>query len=73
MFGCFCFAMSTFVWVFIPETKQLSLEEIDVLFGNVDAGRRQRDVEMALAEERKLSKDGAEAQEVEGEGEGRRD
>lgn len=32
-FACFCFAMGAFVWVFIPETKGVSLERMDELFG----------------------------------------
>ena len=40
-FSCFCFSMFFFVWFLIPETKQIPLEEIDVLFGganHVDKG-----------------------------------
>jgi len=33
IFGCFCFSMFPFVWFFIPETKGLSLERMDDLFG----------------------------------------
>ncbi|KAJ5550620.1 hypothetical protein N7535_001435 [Penicillium sp. DV-2018c] len=33
IFACFCFTMSVFVWFFIPETKGLSLEKMDELFG----------------------------------------
>lgn len=32
-FGIFCFAMGVFVFFFIPETKGLSLEKMDDLFG----------------------------------------
>lgn len=35
-FYCFAginFLLAVFVWLFIPETKQVSLEEIDTLFG----------------------------------------
>ncbi|KXG45313.1 Major facilitator superfamily domain, general substrate transporter [Penicillium griseofulvum] len=33
IFSCFCFSMGIFVWFFIPETKGLSLEKMDELFG----------------------------------------
>ncbi|KAK5993690.1 MFS-type transporter qa-x [Cladobotryum mycophilum] len=36
MFGTFCFIMGIFVWFFIPETKGLSLESMDDLFGVTD-------------------------------------
>ena len=44
--------MAIFVWVFVPETKQLTLEEIDVVFGAVDAETRARDVENAIEVEK---------------------
>lgn len=52
MFAIFCLAMAIFVWIFVPETKQMTLEEIDVLFGTVDAETRAKDVELALEEEK---------------------
>lgn len=52
MFAIFCMAMSVFVWVFVPETKQLTLEQIDVVFGAVDAETRARDVEKAIEVEK---------------------
>lgn len=33
MFGTFCILMGLFVWFFVPETKGLSLEKMDELFG----------------------------------------
>lgn len=33
IYGSFCFSMFFFVWFFIPETKGLSLERMDDLFG----------------------------------------
>lgn len=33
IFGSFCFSMFFFVWFLIPETKGLSLEKMDDLFG----------------------------------------
>lgn len=36
MFGTFDLLMFIFVWFFVPETKGLSLEKMDELFGVVD-------------------------------------
>lgn len=35
IFGSFCFSMFVFTWFLIPETKGLSLEKMDALFGLV--------------------------------------
>lgn len=41
LFGSFCAIMGVFVWFFIPETKGLSLEMMDELFGaDKDESRR---------------------------------
>ena len=53
MFGIFCLAMTLFIIFFIPETKQRKLEDMDILFGTVDAEKRARDVEAAIAVEKK--------------------
>ena len=34
-FGVFTFGGGAFIWFFFPETKGLSLEEMDVIFGSV--------------------------------------
>lgn len=39
IYGSFCFAMFVFTWFFIPETKGISLEKMDDLFGKVDVGK----------------------------------
>jgi len=39
MFGSFDFLMGAFVWFFIPETKGVSLEKMDELFGVVHEGK----------------------------------
>lgn len=44
MFGSFCILMGTFVWFFVPDTKGLSLEKMDDLFG-VTALAKQVDAE----------------------------
>merc|ERR1712093_517678 len=36
IFGSFCFSMFIFVWFLIPETKGVSLEKMDALFGVVE-------------------------------------
>ncbi|CRG91365.1 putative quinate permease [Talaromyces islandicus] len=41
-FACFCFAMGVFVWFFIPETKGVSLERMDELFGVVPGAELKR-------------------------------
>lgn len=48
MFGIFCLAMGVFVLVFVKETKNRSLEDMDVLFGAVDDAQRRADVEQVL-------------------------
>ncbi|KAJ9136582.1 General substrate transporter [Pleurostoma richardsiae] len=37
IFGSFCFSMFFFVWFFVPETKGISLERMDELFGVTEA------------------------------------
>jgi len=44
MFGVFCLANFAFVLFFIKETKNRTLESMDVLFGAVDSEQRDRDV-----------------------------
>jgi sugar porter (SP) family MFS transporter len=48
MFGVFCCAMGVWVFFFVKETKGRSLEEMDILFGAVDAQQRAADVELML-------------------------
>lgn len=36
--------MATLLVLFLPETKDLSLEEMDVLFGLVDQATREQDI-----------------------------
>jgi MFS family permease len=50
MFGIFISAMGVWVFFFIKETKGKSLEDMDVLFGSVDAQQRAADVERNLAQ-----------------------
>ncbi|TPX16237.1 uncharacterized protein E0L32_003886 [Thyridium curvatum] len=40
IFGSFCFSMFFFVWFFVPETKGISLEHMDELFGVTDADKQ---------------------------------
>ena len=48
MFGCFCFGMGFFVFFFIRETKNMTLEDMDILFGTIDEAQRRADVEQVL-------------------------
>lgn len=48
MFGIFCASMGVWVFFFVKETKGRSLEDMDVLFGVVDAEKRAEDVERVL-------------------------
>jgi len=43
VFGSFCFSMWFFVWFFIPETKGLSLERMDDLFGVTELAKNMED------------------------------
>lgn len=45
VFGSFCFSMFIFVWFLIPETKGVSLEKMDALFGVVDENPKLADEE----------------------------
>jgi Sugar (and other) transporter len=38
IFGSFCFAMVAWVWLVLPETKGVSLERMDELFGATSFG-----------------------------------
>lgn len=48
MFGIFCTAMGITCFIFVKETKGRTLEEMDLLFGAVDAEQREADVEATL-------------------------
>lgn len=47
IYGSFCFSMFFFVWFLIPETKGLSLERMDELFGVTEMAK---DIEEEAAE-----------------------
>ena len=61
IYSCFCFSMFFFVWFLVPETKGLSLEKMDDLFGitelikNIEADREHH------AETTEIGLDGKEA------------
>lgn len=51
MFGSFDFLMGIFVFFFVPETKGISLEKMDALFGMTEQVKRlDEDPETARAE-----------------------
>lgn len=45
IYGSFCFSMFVFTWFFIAETKGLSLEKMDELFGAVSRDSKEVDME----------------------------
>jgi len=47
IFGAFCFSMFFFVWFLIPETKGMSLERMDDLFGVTEIAKQMADEETA--------------------------
>lgn len=56
MFGAICVVLFVYVWFFIPETKNIALEEIDILFGgaaHTDAhiGSKQNEAAIELVED----------------------
>jgi len=42
-FGLLTFGGALFVWLYVPETKGLSLEEMDVLFGSIGMAEKERE------------------------------
>ncbi|PGH27535.1 hypothetical protein AJ80_00776 [Polytolypa hystricis UAMH7299] len=45
IFACFCFSMFFFTWFLIPETKGISLEKMDDLFGVTESSNNKLDEE----------------------------
>ena len=50
LFGTFGWIMGIFVWFFIPETKGVSLEQMDKLFGVTEAPKSLEDGAEATVE-----------------------
>jgi len=43
-FGLVTLGGAFFIWLFVPETKGLSLEEMDILFGSVGVAARDQEI-----------------------------
>ncbi|KAK3904560.1 general substrate transporter [Staphylotrichum tortipilum] len=54
IFGSFCFSMFFFVWFFVPETKGMSLESMDKLFGITDVSEKSLAAEEDSAKEKEV-------------------
>jgi len=52
IYGSFCFAMFIFTWFFVPETKGMSLEKMDEIFGVIDNKLSPLDEEAGIEEKR---------------------
>ncbi|PLB36362.1 sugar porter family MFS transporter [Aspergillus candidus] len=50
IFSCFCLSMGVFVFFFVPETKGLSLEKMDELFGVTAPDAKTSDVERTASQ-----------------------
>jgi hypothetical protein len=56
IFGSFAFTMFFFVWFFVPETKGISLEAMDKLFGVTDASPKSLTEEETKSESKEEAK-----------------
>nr|GFD54223.1 hypothetical protein [Tanacetum cinerariifolium] len=43
LFGLLTFLGAAFIWFFVPETKRLSLEEMDIIFGSEGAAQKDKE------------------------------
>ncbi|KZW00841.1 general substrate transporter [Exidia glandulosa HHB12029] len=56
-FGLFSFLGGIFIWFFVPETKGLTLEEMDAAFGDADVGLARADLERQAAINKRIGLD----------------
>lgn len=68
-FACFCGGGCLFVWKFMPETKDKTLEELDIYFGGDETGLAAKDRERMHRINQELGLYGAERPEDLGTGE----
>jgi hypothetical protein len=47
-FACFCASGTVFVWVMVPETKNKTLEELNIYFGGESDALAAKDREMRM-------------------------
>lgn len=51
LFGLITFLGAAFIWFFVPETKRLSLEEMDIIFGSEGAAQKDQERMAEINEE----------------------